>query len=176
MHNCNAKTQLATTALKDKDAQGNGRSKLMCPGRLFGFKTFRDKGMNGIMWLLLITRCFDATDSRDKIFALVGLASDVGDEFVDYSKCYECKIQELSHMLLDGSIKITWGSVLDLWSCITRDEDSDLSGPSWVVDWLKLRESSYRPLMSEFASENPTIHRKPEVYFSETDEGEVYNP
>lgn len=144
-----------------------GRSKLMCAGRLWGFKTFRDKRMSGILWLLLITRYFDATDPRDKIFALVGLASDVGEDFVDYSKNYEAIVQELSHMVLDGRMPITSGSILDFWSCITRSEDNDLSGPSWVVDWLRLRDTLYTPLMSVYESEKPTIQRNPGIQFSE---------
>lgn len=176
MYNCNIKTQLATTALKDKEAEGIGRSKIMCAGRLWGFKAFRDDGISGIMWLLLVTRCFDSTDPRDKIYALVGLANDVGEEFVDYSKSYENVIQELSHMLLDGKIETTSGSTLDLWSSITRDGHDDLSGPSWVVDWLKLRDSLYSPLLSRYDLEAPMMQRRPEIQFSKTDEDEVHDP
>jgi starch phosphorylase len=176
MSNCTVKTGFGTTVLKDKNAEGIGRSKMMCAGRLWGFKSVRDIGLSGIMCLLLITRYFEATDSRDKVFALVGLASDVGEDFVDYSKSYDTIVQELSHMLLDGRIEITSDSVFDLWSCITRDEDDDLSGPSWVVDWLRLRDTSHTPLMCQFQSDNPMIHRKPEIHFSEADKGEVHVP
>ncbi|KAJ8118304.1 hypothetical protein OPT61_g689 [Boeremia exigua] len=173
MSNCNVKIQLATTALPDKNVQGAARSKLMCSGRLWGFKNFREIGVTGIFWNLLITRSFDATDPRDKIFALAGLATDVGEDFVDYSKSYEHVIRELSHMLLDGTIPTTSGSALDIWSCITRDDDDELDGPSWVVDWLKLRDSLYTPLMSQYVSEKPAIQRRPEVVFSSTGEEET---
>jgi starch phosphorylase len=176
MWNCTCKTQLATTVLEDKEAEGIGRSKLMCAGRLGSFKSLKDNGLSGILWLLLLTRCFHATDSRDKIFALVGLASDIGEEFVDYSKSYDDVVRELSRMLLDGRIETTSGSVFDLWSCITRDEDDDLAGSSWVVDWLKLRDSLYTPLMSQYGSDLPTIHRKPEIHFLEVDKAEVHGP
>jgi hypothetical protein len=69
MSNCTIKTQLATTALEDKEVQGVGRSRMMCAGRLWGFKTLKDSGLSGIMLSLLITRYFQATDPRDKIFA-----------------------------------------------------------------------------------------------------------
>lgn len=173
MHNCSTKTQLATVTLQDKSAQGIGRTKLICAGRLWGMKTFRDKGLNGIFWYLLITRCFDATEPRDKIFALVGLVDDISDEFVDYSKSYEDVLQELSHMLLDGSILNTTGSPLDLLTCITRDEDDNLNEPSWVVDWLRLRDSLYAPSMNQFLSERPVIVRAPEIQFVDTDNEEV---
>ena len=32
------------------------------------------------------TRSFDVTEKRDRIFALVGLSSDAGEDFIDYSK------------------------------------------------------------------------------------------
>lgn len=146
---------------------------MMCAGRLWVIKTSRDYGLSYIAWFLLSTRYFDATDSRDKIFALVGLASDIGEEFINYSKSYDDVIRELSHMFLDGRIETTSGSVFELWSCVTRDEDDDLFGPSWVVDWLKLRNSPYTPLMSQFQSECPAIHREPDIHFSEAHEGEV---
>ncbi|KAJ4982518.1 hypothetical protein SVAN01_11988 [Stagonosporopsis vannaccii] len=169
LYNCNVKVQLATISMEDKEAQGIGRSKMMCAGRLWGFKTFKDKGFSGILWLLLITRYFDATDPRDKIFALVGLASNVSEGLVDYSKSYKDIVQDLSHMFLDNRIPTTSGSVLDLWSCITRDEKDDLSGPSWVVDWLKLSNSLYTPMMTQYESEKPTIQRVPEIQFSKAE-------
>jgi hypothetical protein len=79
-------------------------------------------------------------------------------------------------MLLDGRIETTSGSVLDLWSCITRDEDDNLSGPSWVVDWLKLRDSLYTPLITGYKSEYPMIYRKPEIQILEVDESKVHGP
>ena len=176
MTNCTTKTSLGTTVLKDKKAEGTGRSKMMCAGRLWSFKIAKENGMSGILWFLLITRCFDATDPRDKIFALVGLVSDVSEEFIDYSKSYDTVVREFSHMLLDGRIETTSGSIFDLWSCITKDEHDDLSGPSWAVDWLKLRDSGYTPLMSQYQSDHLTIHRKPEIHFLEADKGEVHDP
>ncbi|KAJ8117395.1 hypothetical protein OPT61_g1386 [Boeremia exigua] len=173
MHNCNTKTQLATTVLKDQNAQGVGRSNLMCAGRLWSFKALRNNGQSSILMYLLLTRCFKATEPRDKIFALIGLAEDIAEDFVDYSKSYKDVVQELSHMVLDGRIPTTSGSILDLLTCITRDEEDDLSGPSWVVDWLRLQDSLYTPLMKQYPSERPTISRDSEVRFLETDGGET---
>lgn len=173
MHNCNTKTQIATTVLEDKNAQGIGRSKLMCAGRLWGFKASREQGLDGMLRYLLTTRYFDATDPRDKIFALVNLAGDVVEEFVDYSKSYADVVQELSRMVLEGRVPSTSGSTLDFLTCITRDEDDDLAGTSWVVDWLRLKDSLYTPLMNQFPSEAPTISRSSEVQFLDTEDGEV---
>ncbi|KAF9701330.1 hypothetical protein EKO04_000445 [Ascochyta lentis] len=173
MWNCNIKTQIATTALEDKKAQGVGRLKLGCPGHLETLKFAREVGLSGILRLLFATRCFDATDPRDKIFALVGLASDVDEDFVDYSRSYEGVIKELSNMLLDGRIETESGCALDLWSSITREEEDDLMGPSWVVDWLKLKDSLYTPMMTQYPSEKPVIQRIPAIEFSGKDSTEA---
>jgi hypothetical protein len=69
--------------------------------------------------LLLATRPLQATDRRDKIFALVGLASDVDESFVDYSKDIEDIVTELSHMFLSGKLESTT-SPLGYLSYITR--------------------------------------------------------
>ncbi|KAM0424974.1 hypothetical protein ACHAPT_009775 [Fusarium lateritium] len=50
--------------------------------------TFRQTGTMPLVYLLRCTRGYQATDPRDKLFALLGLASDIGSEdfFPDYSK------------------------------------------------------------------------------------------
>jgi starch phosphorylase len=128
-------------------------------------KYAKDKGTSNILYLLISTRYFDATDPRDKIFALVGLASDIDESFVDYSKSYEDVIRELSHMSLDGRIEATAGCVLDLWSFITRKEDDNITEPSWVVDWLRLKDSQYTPMMDAYPPTKLVIQRFPEIQF-----------
>ena len=52
---------------------------------LWGLSVLIDNGRpSSILQLLVSTRAFKATDSRDKIFALIGLASDLDSEFIDY--------------------------------------------------------------------------------------------
>ena len=145
----------------------------MCAGVLWGFNASREQGLDGILWYLLTTRYFDATDPRDKIFALVGLAGDISEDFVDYSKSYTDVAQGLSRMVLEGRVPSTSGSTLDFLSCITRDDDDDLAGTSWVVDWLRLKNSLYTPLMNQFPSEAPTISRSSQIQFLDTEDGEV---
>lgn len=129
--------------------------------------------MDTILQLLLFSHCFDSTDPRDKIFALIGLASDIDEDFVDYSKPYEDLIKDLSHRFLDGRIRTNTGSALDVLSCINRTEDEELAGPSWVVDWLKLQNTLYSPLMGQYPSESPVIKRSPEVKFVQEGSKEV---
>lgn len=173
MTNCSVKTQLATTEMADKEAETVGRAKLSCAGRLWVLKNATELGMDDIVHLLCFSHCFDATDPRDKIFALVGLASDIDEDFVDYSKSYQQIIEDLSYQLLNGAIGIKKSSPLDIWSCINLTGVEELIGPSWVVDWSKLQYSLYRPLMAQYASEQPVIARVPEIHFSKEDQKEV---
>lgn len=179
LSNTNARTQIATTALPDPEMQYTGKLKLACAGRLEMLRIVREQGLGGITNLLLATRCFDATDPRDKIFALVGLADDVETGFVDYEKSYEEVITELSRMTLDGTIGGTAKNecVLNIWSCITRaDEDEESTRPSWVVDWLALKDSLYTPFMSQYPSEPPVINKKPEIEFTKDESGQDVRP
>jgi hypothetical protein len=175
MWNCHTRLQIATTALADPEVQAKGRLKLVCAGRLEALKAVREQGNQGIIYLLLLTRCFDATDLRDKIFALVGLASDVDEAFVDYSKSCEEVLTQLSRVVLDGSVETDTGCALDIWSCITRDADEELDKPSWVVDWLTLKNQLYTPLMGRYPSRKPFIQRAPDIQFTKDEDcKEVY--
>ncbi|KAI4940484.1 hypothetical protein J4E86_010864 [Alternaria arbusti] len=116
-----------------------------------------------------MTRWFDATDPRDKVFALVGLTSDLDKSFVDYSKSYEDVMKELNIMLLDGGIEPTMGSVFDIWSLLTREEDEEITEPSWVVDLFKARYSMSTAMVTGYPSMEPEIERKPEIHFPTED-------
>ncbi|KAI4941266.1 hypothetical protein J4E91_010843 [Alternaria rosae] len=120
-----------------------------------------------------MTSRFDATDPRDKVFALVGLTSDIEKSFVDYSKSNEDVMKELNLMLLDGRIEATMGSVLDIWSLLTREEDNEITEPSWVVDLFKIQDSMYTPMMTGYPSTSPEIERKPEIHFPTEDGNEL---
>lgn len=173
MTNCVYRTQAAVKVFKDKEARRAGRFKLPCAAILFSIKHAREKGMSGILHLLMTTHWFDATDQRDRIFALVGLTSDLDKSFVDYSKSIEDVMRELSIILLDGRIEPTTGSVLDIWSSLTRKENDDITEPSWVVDFLKVQDTMHWPMMLGYPSIKPEINRKPEVLFSKGHRDEV---
>lgn len=171
--NCSVKTQLATTDMGDLEAETSGRAKLSCAGRLWVVKMAAEMKMDGIKHLLCFTHCFDATDPRDKIFALVGLASDIDEDFIDYSKSYQEIIEDLSRRFLDGRIETDGCFTLDVWSCISRSEDDELTGPSWVIDWSKLHHSLYGPLMASYPSKDSLIKRRPEIRFAKEADKEV---
>ncbi|KAF2996303.1 Non-essential glycogen phosphorylase [Curvularia kusanoi] len=134
MQNCYVRTQLGTVAMGEKE-EGFNRMKLQCAGRLHALMLTKEMGLDGILPLLLITRYFDSTDPRDKIFALVGIANDINDEdFVDYSKDYQDLIGELSRHFLDGTIATRMDSAIGVLSFVTRTSDEELEGPSWILE------------------------------------------
>ena len=169
MTNCVHKTLAAVRAIEDVHMRRSANFKLLCASVLFSIKKARDRAEIGTLKLLIRTRWFYATDRRDKVFALVGLTSDINQSFVDYSKSYEDLMRDLNLMLLEGRIKPTWGNVLDVLSLITREEDDEIAEPSWVVDVFKPQnfEGSYTPVMGGYPSKEPHIQRKPELRFPE---------
>lgn len=79
-------------------------------------------------WLIL-TLSFQATDRRDKIFALVGLAYGVDPILVDYSLTEpEVFVQAAAHVLRETQ----WDGLQML--CFARHHEI-MSLPSWVPDW-----------------------------------------
>jgi hypothetical protein len=131
--------------------------------------------MTSILRLVYSTRAFGATDPRDKIFALVGLASDIDESFVEYGKSYQDVIKELSRLIVSGRVVAEDCGALDIWSCITRDEHEEIETTSWVVDWCKLEKSLYTPLLQGYPSERAVIERRPEVKFIMEEDGVEVN-
>lgn len=176
MHNVNIKTQMCTAA------QGAGRLKLGCAGRLQVVRQVaKQEGKVGMMDLVLLTRCFDASDERDRYFALVGMAGDVDDRFVDYALGYGEVVKRLSRMVLQGDVKLSRGKALDVWSCITHEDESDgidekMKTPTWAVDFLKLSNSLYTPMMVGYPSEDPIIQYPPNLRFETDSTGNEVRP
>jgi hypothetical protein len=73
---------------------------------------------------------FRATESRDKIFALVALASNVGTKFIDYDKPLATDQNEVAEISM--RVKESW--VPRLLSYADRKHHAD-DLPSWVPDW-----------------------------------------
>jgi hypothetical protein len=171
MITCCYKTNDAAMAMagKDERAQWEAKRKMTCAHVLFAIKYTREKAASGTLYLLMMTRWFYATDRRDKIFALVGLTSDIDKSFVDYSKSYQNVVKELNCMLLDGRIEPKMGCVLDVWSLITRNE-GDITQPSWVAD-LSM-SSAYTAMMTAYPSMK-VIERTPEIEFLDREGREV---
>jgi len=104
-----------------------------------------------IVELLNNTRMFKAKDPRDRIFALVGLASHFDPDFakrlVDYNKSFRDLQIELAMWLL-GNQRRTESMVLSYAGDTGRQLDSL---PSWVPDWSGGTSSVYAcPLVATY--------------------------
>jgi hypothetical protein len=83
-----------------------------------------------ICQLLMSTRAFKATNPLDKIYALIGLCSDVSPTFIDYNKHID-EVQIDIAKLCMRNLE-SWGPMI--FSYVDQEHHSD-SLPSWVPDW-----------------------------------------
>lgn len=161
LHNVNIKLQVwARFEAKRMHMQSAGRLALL--------RKFTTRSEQLIMFALLhATRNFEASDPRDKLFALVGLASDLSEDFVDYSKDLKDRVTELSRLFLSGNLESA-SNQLDLLSCITRPGGEDETMPSWVVDWTLLGTNSlFTSLCGAYPSEAPYVRGQSVVHFQD---------
>jgi hypothetical protein len=88
--------------------------------------------------LLWTTTFFQSTDPRDKIFALVHLANDVGPTFIDYDLSERQLLVNVSKasMSYDSLDTLCWAQCLG--------DTSDI--PSWVAQWAS-PNTLYHPLI-----------------------------
>lgn len=86
-----------------------------------------------LLFLLRTTMSFEATDQRDKVFALLGLANDGNyNEIIDYGKDLDSVLIWVADKLMAGSQDLT--SPFDLLSFVHGPKPSR-SIPSWLPDW-----------------------------------------
>jgi len=113
-------------------------------------------GPNSISYLLRVFGAREATWTRDKVFALIGVAkryaADIN-QLVDYKETTTNGeiMLNLANFLLDHNEAI---DVLDFAGIGAHGYNSNL--PSWAVDWTVPR--SGMPLYTEFAPENIKYH------------------
>ena len=109
----------------------------MNASKLGFLKSRHDRGeMLEIFDVLDDTLQFKASDRRDKVFAMVGLATDIDDTFIDYSK------QDPGPMLVRLAKHILGLSDGEAATCTplnmlsyARSGSASIDVPSWVVDW-----------------------------------------
>jgi hypothetical protein len=94
----------------------------------------RIKNLNDISlhWLLIASRDYKATDPRDKIFALMGVVTNL--DSIGLSVDYSLPAEEVYKKLAIHSMTI-WNSLLYLSSAGLKDASPDNRLPSWVPDW-----------------------------------------
>jgi hypothetical protein len=96
----------------------------------------------GLIHLLWMTQFFEASDPRDKIFALVNLTNNINSDFINYSlDAREVLINTARAVFYHGT-----SDILSLAQC--RDETYNV--PSWVPDWTTTHYR-YEPLIYRLA-------------------------
>jgi hypothetical protein len=122
---------------------------------------------------------FNATDPKDKVFALVGLASDAAPAFIDYKLTLRQVMVNLAMNGLRGGVNGTLAN-LDLLSSIrhlsdgsnstVQEDDGKMSTlPLWVPNFFiydLILTNSFFPLTSEYVSASPPLldHPTPLVF------------
>ncbi|GIZ41578.1 hypothetical protein CKM354_000487700 [Cercospora kikuchii] len=88
--------------------------------------------------LLSTYRGYEATDPRDKVFALLGIASSSEGLVPDYTKSCEAVYRDVAATLLQRS------SHLELLASCHATPERNESKPSWVPDWSDLTRKPYK--------------------------------
>ena len=123
--------------------------------------------MMPIMELMDLTTEFDATDPRDKVYALVGLTH-IPSGFIDYSQSSQIVFTKTAEFCLRSS-GVDPGGPLDFLSLV-RPEGRSSDVPSWVSSWTTTMRWS-RPLLWSFPSSE--LWEKPRTEFSITTASKV---
>jgi hypothetical protein len=118
--------------------------------RIASVKTRLEEGRNlGMLELLKAAVGFEATDPRDKVFALVGLAKDVDPSLIDYTKSTEEILITLAlHILNQPGVDPSDLSGLEMLSfapAIPTPFGAPFEIPSWVPCWTS-NDHDYFPL------------------------------
>jgi hypothetical protein len=161
LHHVNIRLQIGAKGLAN-------RLHITCAGRLEQLRQGVARGEQiPMIALLLATHSFQATDRRDKIFALVGLASDMDERFVDYSKDIKQVVTELSRMFLTGKL-LNFSSPLDVLTYITRPDGEHEDLPSWVTEWTLRSDSSlFTSLVTAYPTKAPFVTDEPILHFED---------
>lgn len=99
-------------------------------GLLHSFKFRGDSFTESISNFAYRVKDFEASDHRDRIFALVGLVQDIDESIIDYSKSLRQVLVEIAKHALTNDPKVS----LDLLSFTTMSSQTETI-PSWVPSW-----------------------------------------
>ena len=157
---------LTTAAARAIEKDHTRIYRMRCAPWLQDIKSLREQGSIDALSLMTRTSSFEATDPRDRMFALVGLMEDIDESFVDYSKSYQDLTKELSRMFLNGTVGSTMGSELDVLSLISRDENHEFTEQSWVVYFRSRNSFQHVPMVWSYPSKKPVIKCNPDIQFT----------
>ena len=119
--------------------------------RLSALKSRLDKGETlTIFDLLWHTTHFEASDPRDKVFSMVGLASDLDSTFIDYSDAipHQMLLRLAKHLLNISDNETPLAPNLSMLS-YSQAISQTLEVPSWVPNWT-VQDYSMTPLALYF--------------------------
>jgi hypothetical protein len=90
----------------------------------------------GLLQLLLGYRSFKATDSKDKIYGLIGLSRTVGTVAIDIKPDYSPEVSIENTYLSAAILMLNASQTIDIFSVPQSSTRSNIIGlPSWVPDW-----------------------------------------
>lgn len=139
-------------------------SQLLANGTMLAFMKYNEEYRN-LLTLLWTTRSFEATDPRDKIFALVRLLDDVPMDFVDYSlRLRKTLMNTAAHLLSQRSLDIlslarAMGTGLDLPTWVPQCSFVGLSPPC-IPAMFQFEDLGYRFHPSENCISNSLTSTK----------------
>lgn len=81
----------------------------------------------GLIHLLWMTQFFEASDPRDKIFALVNFTNNINSDFINYSL-------DARQVLINTARAVFYHGTSDILS-LAECRDETYNVPSWVPDW-----------------------------------------
>jgi len=131
--------------------------------RIASVKTRLEAGRNlGMLELLKVAVRFEATDPRDKVFALVGLAKDVNPSLIDYTKSTEEILIILAlHILNQPRVDPSDISGLEMLS-FARAIPTHFEIPSWVPCWTS-NYHEYFPLVHLYPTHEHNSQESPHI-------------
>ncbi len=103
-------------------------------------KLYHEHGSVPLLELLYSTRFLQATDRRDKIFALLALANDITTSFIDYAASAEEVLFTVATQLLSNSDPFL-SLVAFLSTAVNNEPGTDRL--TWIPDWTSQKFSTY---------------------------------
>ena len=136
---------------------------------IFLKRWFSRKEFTKLMDLLNESLDFQCSDKRDKVFGLLGIATDTRSEDEEIRPDYESNVEEVYRRFVIWEIKKNHS--LRSLSCASDRSKSVYELPSWVPDFSQLENTTNLMRFEKRVDFNATKKAKPQARFS--DEGDV---
>ena len=136
---------------------------------IFLKRWFSRKEFTKMMDLLNESLDFQCSDKRDKVFGLLGIATDTGSDDEGIRPDYESSVEEVYRRFVVWEIKKNHS--LRSLSCASDRSKSVYLLPSWVPDFSQLQNTTNLMRFEKRVNFNATKKSKPQARFS--DQGDV---